>query len=356
MKKIGIMSMQRIVNYGSFLQAFGLKMLLEELGYSVQFVDYNFGSVISKPEKKRLLKKIISNLNIISFINKKMITKNFRKKYMNEFLPLLGVKEYNYNPKIDALVIGSDEVFNCLQDYPVGFSKELFGKNYENIDVISYAASFGHTSLEGLKEHNLDKEIKTMLNRFKSISVRDKNSYEIIKNLLNHKPYIHLDPALIYNYDKHITNNVRMINYIIVYAYTGRMTRQEEKYVKSFAKKRNKKIISLGSYQKIADYNIVVSPFEMLEYIKKADYVITDTFHGTIFSVINHTKFCTIIRNTNNNKLSFLLEKLGLDDRKVCKLSDIDKLYIEEIDFSETEKIIEKEKNKTKEYLKQNLK
>lgn len=355
-KKIGIMSMQRIVNYGSFLQAYGLKNIIEGLGYDVQFVDYNYEEKIAKLENKSLLKKIKENINIFEFIKKKMIIFKFRSKYKKEYIKLLGIEGENYNPNLDTLVIGSDEVFNCLQDYPVGYSRELFGKNYENIDVISYAASFGYSTLKKLKEYKIDAEIGKMLKKFKSISVRDENSYKIVNSLIKTEPLLHLDPVLISSYDKITTNKVKIKNYIIVYAYTGRLTKTEEKYIKKFAKEYNKKIICLGMYQKIADYNLVVSPFEVLEYIKKADYVITDTFHGTIFSIINHTKFCTIIRESNKNKLKYLLDKLKLNSRMVNKIDDIDKLYNENIDYDETDLILLNEKKRTIEYLKKNLK
>lgn len=354
-KKIGIMSMQRIVNYGSFLQAFGLKKILEELGYDVQFVDYRYEKTVSQLETKSFYQKLISNINIIKFINKKMILKKFQNKYNNEYVKILGINNINYNPQIDALVIGSDEVFNCLQGYPVGYSRELFGKNYESIDVISYAACFGHTTLEKLKKYGIDKEIADMLKKMKSISVRDENSYEIVEKLTGNAPSINLDPVLVSSYDEYITNSVELKNYIVVYAYTGRLTSEEEKYIKKFAKKNNKKIVSLGMYQKIADYNLVVSPFEVLEYIKKADYVITDTFHGTIFSIINHSKFCTIIRSSNKNKLSYLLYKLKQSERMVNNIDDIAELYKKEMNYKQTDEIIEKERENTIMYLKKNL-
>lgn len=355
-KKIGIMSMQRIVNYGSFLQAFGLKTVLEDLGYDVQFVDYKFERIVAKLENKTIFQKIIKNINVIQFVKKKKILNEFRKRYNLEFLKLLGISEYNYNPDIDGLVIGSDEVFNCLQDYPVGYSRELFGKNYENIDVISYAGSFGHTKVEQLKDYKIDEEIKDMLSRFKAISVRDNNSYNIVKELTKKEPILHLDPVLISSYDNYITNNLSLKDFIIIYAYTGRLTSQEEKTIKSFAKKNNKIIISLGMYQRIADKNLVVSPFEVLEYFQKADYVITDTFHGTIFSIINHSNFCTIIRESNSNKLNYLLDLLQLKTRKVKKIDDIERLFNESIDYSDTDKIILKEREKSIKYLKDNLK
>lgn len=355
-KKIGIISMQRIVNYGSFLQAFGLMKIIENLGYDVQFVDYKYEKSIAKLENKSFFKKVAENINIYDFVKKKLIINKFRTKYKSDYLQLLNITKENYNPDIDALVIGSDEVFNCMQDYPVGYSRELFGKNYENVDVISYAASFGHTTLEQLMKHGIDGEVGELLSRFKNISVRDENSYKIVDSLTDKTPLFHLDPALIFSYDKYLTNNVNLRNYIVVYAYTGRLTKAEEKYIKKFAKTNGKKIVCLGMYQKIADYNLVVSPFEVLEYIKKADYVITDTFHGTIFSIINHSKFCTIIRKSNKNKLTYLLDKLQQKSRMVNTIGDIAKLYKEDVDYKKTDLILSAEKKKTEKYLKENLK
>ena len=146
-----------------------------------------------------------------------------------------------------------------------------------------------------------------------------------------------------------------MNNYIIVYAYTGRLSKFEEKYIKKFAKKYNKKIVSLGFYQKIADYNLVVEPFEMLEYFKKSDYVITDTFHGTIFSIKMHAKFCTIIRDSNKNKLYYLLNETKLLCRQVNNFDDIERLYKKDMNFSETDKKINEERKCSIEYLKKNI-
>ena len=84
----------------------------------------------------------------------------------------------------------------------------IFGKNYESIPVISYAASFGHTKLEKLRALKIDKEIAELLNNFKAISVRDENSFNIIKQLTRIEPVIHLDPVLIASYDSFITNKV----------------------------------------------------------------------------------------------------------------------------------------------------
>ena len=354
MSRVGIMSMQRIKNYGSFMQAYALKKIIESLGNNVEFIDYKYEKTLIS-EEKELKSKILKNLNIIQFLKKRKAIKKFGNVYDKEFLPLLEIGDYNYNKNIDTLVIGSDEVFNCLQPYPVGYSRNLVGDEYEDTSVISYAACFGHTTLEELKEYNVATEISELLKRFKSISVRDTNSEEIVSKLINKRPDIHLDPVLIYDFNDRKRVNVEFDNYIIIYAYPGRFSHKEEKYIKNFAARHNKKILSLGSYQRIADYIITVNPLEIFSYFEKADFVITDTFHGSIFSIKTKTNFCTIIRNSNNNKLSDLLSRLSLEKRKVDKIEDIEILYNTKTNFIETDEILKVEKKKAIEYLKNNI-
>lgn len=357
MKKVGIMSMQRVTNYGSFLQAYGLMKTIKKIGYEVEFVDYKYEKTIVDNKKKNLFKRILDNINLVNFFKRKNTQKSFKESYKFFLKKYLNIRdERNYYPNIETLVIGSDEVFNCLQTFPVGYSRNLYGKGYEKNNVISYAASFGHTTLKGLKEHKIDDEITSMLKKFKSISVRDENSKEIIYNLTNINPEIHLDPVLISDFNDEINNiKIKINNYIVVYAYSGRLSKREEKYIKKFAKKNNKKIISLGFYQKIADYNLVVDPFEVLAYIKNADFVITDTFHGSVFSIKMNTKFCTLVRKSNYNKLTHLLDKLGHSSQIIKKIEDIETKYIKDIDFKESNTILELEKNKAINYLKKNI-
>lgn len=93
----------------------------------------------------------------------------------------------------------------------------------------------------------------------------------------------------------------------------------------------------------------------VFSYFKNADYVITDTFHGTVFSIKMNTKFCTLVRDSNRNKLEALLNKLDKLERKVEKLEDIERLYNTEVDFYKTNQIIEQERKKTTLYLKENI-
>lgn len=349
MKKIGIMSMQRIKNYGSFWQAYGLRKVLEDIeDCMVEYVDYVPGIVIEK--ENGLEKK--PNFDFKRKILKKIYGGVFYIKYNYIWLPkYLNIKKKrNYSKDYDLTIIGSDEVFNCTQSGDtVGFSTDLFGKGRKN--VVSYAASFGFTTLDRLNKYGLTKQVGKMLNNFKRISVRDNNSKKIVESISNIVPESNLDPALISNINSLALPKVRLQNYIIVYAYTGRINKEEQKIIKTFAKKKNKKIISLGYYHDFVDKVIVCNPFKVLSYFKNADYIITDTFHGTIFSIIFEKKFVTIIRKSNKEKLLDLLEKFELTSRCIANNENFEKKLSKEIDYAKINAMMEKEKKKTKQYL-----
>ena len=96
MSKIGIMSMQRIVNYGSFLQAYGLKSMLEELGNKVEFIDYQYEKSLVESKKDNLISRIRNNINLVNFYKKRNHSKQFKSKY-NDYLKSIGIENLNYN-------------------------------------------------------------------------------------------------------------------------------------------------------------------------------------------------------------------------------------------------------------------
>lgn len=350
--KIGIMSMQRIINYGSFLQSYALSKTIRNLGHEVEFVDFKIEPCITIPctsiDTSKLSKKDFENLN-----KAREFYKFFEKNYLKE-LNILGRNE---RATVDTLVIGSDEVFNCLQDNPdVGYSLELFGKDNNAKKVISYAASCGSTTFERLSSFNKEQELSDLLKQFKSISVRDKNSKNFVKQLTGRNALENSDPVLIYNFDNDIRKiDINIDNYIILYAYNLRFTQEECNAIRKFAKKHNKKIVSLGSYQYCTDIFIPAHPLEVFSYFEKTDYVITDTFHGTIFAVKTNKPFVTFIRESNKQKLSDLLLKLNLTERQVSNINDLESILLEPIDYTNIYSILQKEQENAIHYLKENL-
>lgn len=367
MAKIGILSMQRIKNYGSFLQAYALKSILNELEHDVQFVDYRVEEPLIKENKEaNKFKKGLETFKYDGKIRHKIQYILYKNNFGKKYYKMLGLtKEPNYTPVLDTLVIGSDEVFNCIQkNKNVGYSLELFGKNNKAKKVITYAASFGNTTIEKLKRYNKIDEISNLLSNINSISVRDNNSKDIVERITNKKTTINLDPVLIYDYIgkcKEIPEIKQKKKYIIVYAYNGRISKIESEIIKKYAKKNNLKIYSIGGIQNCTDKFINCSPFEVLSYFRNAECVITDTFHGTIFSVITHRKFATIIRKSTGNeygneeKLSDLLKRLNLSNRILNNVEDIDSLLNSDINYEKTDEIILKERIKSYDYLKENI-
>lgn len=372
--KIGIMSMQRIVNNGSFLQSYSLMKIITNMGHQVEFVDYEPGKPLVFREEKvtsfiSILKKIKKHIGFPLERKKSEIKKDFQKMgesekiYKQKMLPLLHLtEEYNYCPKLDVLFIGSDEVFNCLQPNPeVGYAKQLFGKNNNAKKVCSYAASFGNTSLNGLKKYKIAEEITEDLKKFESISVRDKNSYKIIETLLGKAPEYHVDPVFLYDYEKEMPDTIPEKDYIVVYAYDYRIEKKEAREILKFAKKYRKKIICLCGVQRYFGRNVITNPFEVLTYIKNADYVITDTFHGTVFSIKFNRKFVTLVRGGeegeygNSFKLEDLLERFGMLERKIMSPKDLEPILRKEVDMNPANKIIETERKNSLNYLKNML-
>lgn len=363
MKKAGILSMQRIYNYGSFLQAYGLKKILEELGCDVEFVDYHPGKcLVDLKQKNGLLRKFSKGLEVLRIqapLKAKLNFIKYKKNFGEKYHGYLGIdSQYNYNPELDILVIGSDEVFNCVQDNPnVGYTAELFGVGSQAETVISYAASFGNTTIERLKQYKVEKEVSEWLNSFNTISVRDNNSYEIVKELTGKAPELHLDPVLMYDYMKKcpvMSMQADDSDYLVLYGYTGRFSKEECRKIREYAIEKKLKILCIGGIQHCCDKFVDCSPFEVFSYFKNAYAVITDTFHGTIISIITQQRFATFVRSSgygNAEKVSDLLKRLNLEEQIVFNVEKLGKIVEKKIDYLSVNYIIENERKRAYQYL-----
>lgn len=356
--KIGILSMQEVKNYGSFLQAFSLKSNIETLGHTCEFVNIVPGEQLGeyKQGKFHKIKLLIERLWGWDFIKRMVCIYRFQNRFDKKFLPYLGVKKGITTEHFDIVVIGSDEVFNCAQSTWFGFSKQLFGEGLNADKVITYAASFGATTVDKLERLNIKDSVASSLKKINQISVRDENSYYVVNNLTGKIPLMNVDPVIIYDYSKYMPETVDMENYMIVYTYPGRITDKTEiNAIQSFARMKGLKLVSIGHYFPWVDKVVTPTPFEVLAYFRDAKYIITDTFHGSVFSLKFNKQFCTIIRNMNNQKLSFLLKQFELTNRIVRVVNDMMILMDQPINYERVNSIIKLETNKSLSYLKDNL-
>lgn len=361
MTKVGIISMQKVPNYGSFLQAYALKQLLLSVGAdSVDFLDIKNGRQFLPVERSN---RWLNNLNVLlsGKLASRIKTRQYLKVKRERFFPYY---EYfrNDNPSdtiYGLAVIGSDEVFNCCQPSPWGFSRQLFGDVENSKMAITYAASFGSTTMQKIEQFNLSGDIAECLGMLNSVSVRDDNSFQIVKDLTGKEPQKHLDPVLIFGYKEELNREVDAVvpkdDFMIVYSYAGRIDdRKEIKSIKAFARQNGLKLYSLFCNYDWCDGEIVPEhPLQVPAIFSKAKYALSDTFHGTIFSIISHIKFGTLVRSGNVQKLSSLLGGLGLIDRIVKEPESLSSVLVKDINYDDVEKVLDKERSRTINYLSQ---
>lgn len=339
--QFGIITHYDVHNHGAILQLTGLIKVLSQKGIKAQALrfdkNYDFLGVALKSKYDISLK---SAGFYIKFLFKEGIGRTLynvkKRKTLNDFKTknnLIG-SYYSESDDLDAVIIGSDEVF-ALHTGPTPI---FFGHAAPADCVFSYAASFGPTTYEDISLKHCIEFVKGGLTSMIGISVRDKNSRDIVRQLTGISPTLVCDPVILYGYKKEIEQlqKPKLPPYLLVYAYDNRMNDcSEVEKIKEFAHRHNLKIVSPGFYHSWCDYNINVDPVSLLAYFKHAQCIVTDTFHGSVMSIITHGQFAVKTRD-NGNKLINLLEEYGLTSR-ITTLSDLDLKFKEPIDFDAVE-------------------
>ena len=352
---VGILSMQKIHNYGSFLQALSLKLQIESRGHNVYFVDILPGRQIVSPISVAGASSILSKFDKYFFkrIENYLLSKKMDKIHVADYERFLETeKTLPAGEKFDLVIIGSDEVFNATAPSGWGFSTQLFG-NVDNAErVVTYAASCGSTTFESARECGIVDDLHGAMKNLSHISVRDANTADFVEKILGQKPQLHVDPVLISDFDAFLPPTPKRKPYLLVYAYGNRICDEKEiSAIKQYARKKHLEILCVGMQQRWCKHNISASAFELLSYVKGAACIVTDTFHGTVFSVKYNKRFVSIIRESNQNKLGGLLDQLGLGARCVKDMDRLESIMDAEIDYDRVNEILAGEKQKAYDYL-----
>lgn len=349
MKNIGILTFHypENKNFGAILQSYAMVMLLKKLNYSVKLIDYKFKeySFIDK------LKNRITGSNFFQF------KKDFL--YCTEAVPEEKLKELNKN--FDAFVVGSDQVWrmkwlqNKVRHYFFDFVEDKKLK-------ISYAASFGVDFWEG--NESLTNEVKELMKRFDSISVREESGIKICKEIFNVDGAVNvLDPTLMLNREDYeiIINKTSNLKSITKDKYIASMILDETKYIAEEIKYignilnlkveqikgKNKNILG----KKVVFYNKVG---KWLNYIKNANLIITDSFHCVVFSIIFNKEFI-VLANPERGiaRLENILKKIGLENRLFIDIKTLknSKVLEEKINYSIVENKLKKYREKSLNFL-----
>lgn len=368
--KTGILTMNRIINYGSFLQAYALQEMLRSMGLETAFLDIG-------PERQRydamyrenpgyrinLLKahihRLLGHKTVCHTMYHEQKSWKFYHTLYNAFPGWwerwLGMdREDNLNTCYDQIVVGSDEVFNCTQSSRWGTSMKWFGQGLQTDILISYAASFGSTTWEALQDAGLEQVLAGNLANFQALSVRDENSADILRRC-GYPAENHLDPVLVYDYEHITPEDPQLQNILIVYTYPDRLQEQDViGKIKAIAKVEGLRLVSIGSYYDWCE-NPVLTPFEVLRYFRNARYVVTDTFHGSVFSLKFQRPFAVLVRDSNRQKLEDLLQRMGQTEAAISEGDDLAAVLHRPIPTAQLQNRLLREREKTMDYLKRNL-
>lgn len=327
--KIGILTVFDAVNYGSFLQAYCLQDIIKSKTKSDVFMIKDSSLLY---EKWRVTSLISYNPRKMKF--KCKLAKGYLKCWKN-------FRKKSLNSSFDLVFVGSDEMWE-VNNITMRPRPSFWGNGINAKRLVTYAVSSNTAKTEELMKYSF---IIEGLKRFDKVSVRDQSTYNAYKPLLN-PPSFCIDPTLLIDLHKITKKNTEYHNYILCYTYTFK--KETLQAVKELAVQYGKKIIVVGQNFEWADKSIPADPFEFLGYIENADFVVTDTFHGTVLSIAMNKQFVT---SAYKEKVYRIIEQFNLLDRNIDGCSSIINFYQKKIDYSSINTMISELRDKSLAYI-----
>lgn len=337
MKSIGIITIHKINNYGSVLQAYAFQKVCEDLGYKVEIIDYDFPNNFHRNNKYANISdaqpnepKLIKALFAKSLIKQHKGISSFVKRYQNlSDKKYHQVEDFTANPpSYDVYITGSDQLWSprhCNGDpaFMLYFAPD-------NALKISYAASIGSNAIpEELKKAYIE-----LLSRYKHISVRENTGAGVIRSLIGRDATVVLDPTLLLNREEwnKIATPKRLVKkkYILCYFlnYTFNAFPYVDELARDMQKQTEYEIVRVARPpHKLSfintTYQIGASPEEFLALVRDAEIVLTTSFHGTAFAVNYGKPVFTVVqdRNASDSRQVSLMHNLGLD-KQVLSIKD----------------------------------
>lgn len=357
MKRVGIITMHKVPNFGSALQAYALQNKITLLGFNAELIDYlypNKEHCSASNGTKFFKQQSLIRLFIFFIIGKFLlfisfnIKKNKAQEAVDRFLFQLRFRKFYKDffklskfydsanslqkafPKYDIYFTGSDQVWNS--NYIVNDSSFLLGFVPDALPKYSYAASF---SCKNIPE-NYEAFFKKYLVRYNQISVREKSSANIVSNLILKHAEVVCDPTLLLNKNEwfklckktSLIKNKYLLVYILDYAYNPYPNIL--KFIDKISAKENLQIVEIYGLKqryhckKSKIYN-AASPIDFLSLFRDAEIVITTSFHGTAFALNFEKKFYSVVENVNGNDNRIVdLLKICNAEHHLVEINNID--------------------------------
>jgi coenzyme F420-reducing hydrogenase beta subunit len=372
--KIGIITFNSAHNHGAVLQAWALQEFLKGEGHEVSIINYRLPATdnlyrLYVPRKTFKSYKLNKVVHLLQYLKKYKTEPDKVKRYrkFEHFInhTLNTTTEYTVfgelnkaNFDFDVMIAGSDQIWNGSLTKGINPAYFLaFGK--EKIKRISYAASIGKDHIPEV-EHTL---FSRYLRLFDYISVREEKAKEAIEKLTDKQISVVLDPTLLLDREKYddLKNDPKNKEQYI-YVHNVHITKIDKR-LNAMAEELSKRL-GLPIVHNRADYDFSNEsmkftsggPKEFLGYIANAAYVVTNSFHATVFSIIYHKDFITIPHFQNPERMRHLLETLGIGNHLIELSKDLPEDLNElSIDYNNVEKLRIDQRSSSIEFLRNSL-
>lgn len=344
MKKIGILTFNRAINYGAVLQAYALKTVCNKYG-ATEIINY----------KNEMIERAYSlySSNIIKRFLKKVQFSKKNRKFFDFIDENATEKIYDINnfssaeETFDKIIVGSDQVWSF---YCSGNDKTylLHGVS-DNVKKYSYAASFGAPVLPQWQLPIF----KECLSKFEKISVREETGRKILKEQVNIDSSVVLDPTLLLDKEEWSRSlNIRKMKkkYILTYFLDNDIELKE--IASAISKKTGLPIYNITTSTKSFFGEKVIKnagPKEWAEYFYNAEFVVTSSFHGTAFAINFEKQFYTYAKNNRASRIVDLLSSLGIESRRISNADDVD--LSKQINYAQVNEKLNGERKKSFEFI-----
>lgn len=354
MKKIAILTQPLHTNYGGTLQAYALQKVVNAMDADVVTLNYqwkqrSFFRLILSILKSHLLNRVEK---FPFFLKEKIV----REKYHTEFIEkninrseiLLSendlLKHFNES-NYDAVIVGSDQVWRV--EYSPNINNFFLNFVDDTTKKIAYAGSFGIDEWQFSSEKTA--QIKKWLEKFDAISVREDSAVTLFKKHLGLDVKHVLDPTLLLSkndYEQLIEIKPKFNNKIFTYMLDNSdqkisiITKISDKLGLETFKKQPEKIYKTEFFVKNEEEYVYPKIEDWLSSFRDSSFIITDSFHGTVFSIIFNKPFIAIANSERGSaRFTSLLRKFNLESRLITNYEDFDESLIDEdIDFDEVNK------------------
>lgn len=378
-KKIGVLTQPLHDNYGGLLQAYALKEVLLDLGHEVVIIN-------RRKKETSKVKKVISYIYSVlkgkvkknSFLNEELLsrisynTNHFRSKYLPEVSERIvdnkGMRNIGESD-FDVFIVGSDQCWRPRYSPSITNYYFDFIENNNSVKRLSFAASFG----VGFWEYNpTDTDYcKRLIKKFDAISVREDSGIKLVKDYLDRNDAIHVvDPTMllsISHYKDLMRKEKASLSPGTIFTYILDKNEEKQSFVSKIEKHLKSK--SFEVYPKKRFKNETVnnnnvfdfvfpSPAQWLQAYDDASFVIADSFHGIVFSILFNIPFIALGNKARGlARFTSLLKMFGLENRLVTNISEenIEDLLKSKIDWNKVNIILEKERIKAIKFLTDNI-